>query len=246
MDFRDKRVIVTGGTRGIGKSIALAFAQKGAWVAVNYSADERSAVVAGSELAGKAANSLVFKADVTLRPDVEKMVRNVLDQWQHVDILVNNAGVIIDKLLMFLNEEDWDRVLDVNLKGTYLFSRGIIRNMISRKFGRIINIVSPSGITGRAGQTNYSASKGGIISFTKSLARETARLGITVNAVCPGVISTPMTDGLEPEVKNDLVRNIPLGRMGRPEDVAETVLFLASPKAEYITGQVLAVDGGLT
>jgi 3-oxoacyl-[acyl-carrier protein] reductase len=147
---------------------------------------------------------------------------------------------------MFLDEEDWDRVLDVNLKGTYLCSRATIKSMIARRFGRIINIVSPSAITGRAGQANYSASKGGIISFTKSVSKEMARLGITVNAVCPGIISTPMTENLDHETKTSFLHMIPMGRFGEPEDVAGAVLFLASEKARYITGQVLAVDGGLT
>ena len=163
-----------------------------------------------------------------------------------MDILVNNAGVIRDKLLMFLDEKDWDRVLEVNLKGTYLCSRAIIKTMIARRFGRIINITSPSAITGRAGQTNYSASKGGIISFTKSLSKEMARLGITVNAVCPGIISTPMIENLDQETKTNLLNMIPMGKFGKPEDIASMVLFLASEEAGYITGQTLTVDGGLT
>jgi len=246
MEFKDKRVIVTGATKGLGKAIALSFARAGAWVAANYSSDDQSAADTESELAEIASKSMVLKADVTSRSDVETMIKLVLKQWEYVDILVNNAGIIKDKLLMFLNEDDWDRVIDVNLKGTYFCSRAIIRTMISRKFGRIVNMASPSGLTGRAGQTNYSASKGGIISFTKSLAKEMSRLGITVNAVCPGFIATPMTNGINEEIRCDLLNRIPMGRLCRPEDVAGAVLFLASQKAEYITGQVLAVDGGLT
>lgn len=246
MEFKDKRIIVTGGTRGIGKSIALSFAHEGAWVAVNYSSDDESAATTEKELARLTPKFRIFKADVSSRPDVEKMTKTILDEWEHVDILVNNAGIINDKLLMFLNEDDWERVIDVNLKGTYLFSRAIIKTMIGRKFGRIINITSPSALQGRAGQTNYAASKGGIISFTKSLAKEMARLGITVNAVCPGVITTPMTANLNQEIKCDITDKIPMRRLGRPEEVAGAVLFLASQKAAYITGQILAVDGGLT
>ena len=246
MEFKDKRVIVTGGTKGLGKAIALFFAREGAWVAVSYSSDDKSASNTEAELESLVARSLVLKADVSSKSEVEKMIGTVLDQWEYVDILVNNAGIIRDKMLMFLDEEDWDRVLDVNLKGTYLCSRAIIRTMIGRKFGRIINTTSPSALAGRAGQTNYSASKGGIISFTKSLSKEVARLGITVNAVCPGVISTPMTEELDQRAKNDFLTMIPMGRFGKPEDVAGAVLFLASEKAEYITGQMLAVDGGLT
>ena len=246
MEFKDKRVIVTGGTRGLGRAIALSFAREGAWVAVNYSSDDKSASSTETELESLTTRALLLKADVTSKSEVEKMIGSVIDQWEYVDILVNNAGIIRDKLLMFLDEEDWDQVIDVNLKGTYLCSRGIIKTMIARKFGRIINIASPSALTGRAGQTNYSASKGGIISFTKSLSKETARLGITVNAVCPGVISTPMTEKLDQETKSDFLNMIPMRKFGEPEDVAIAVLFLASEKAGYITGQVLAVDGGLT
>jgi len=246
MEFQDKRVIVTGATKGLGKAIALSFAREGAWVAANYSSDDQSAASLESELADLASKFMVLKADVSSRSDVEKMINSVVKQWEYVDILVNNAGIIRDKLLMFLNEDDWDRVIDVNLKGTYLCSRAIIRTMIAQKFGRIINITSPSALTGRSGQTNYAASKGGIISFTKSLAKEMARLGITVNSVCPGVIVTPMTENLNQETTCDITSRIPMGRLGQPEDVAEAVLFLASEKTGYITGQVLAVDGGLT
>lgn len=230
----------------MGKAIALSFAREGAWVAVNYSSDDKSASSTETELESLTTRALLLKADVTSKSEVEKMIGSVLDQWKYVDILVNNAGIIRDKLLMFLDEEDWDRVIDVNLKGTYLCSRGIIKTMIARKFGRIVNIASPSAVTGRAGQTNYSASKGGIISFTKSLSKEMARLGITVNAVCPGVISTPMTEKLDQETKSDFLNMIPMRKFGEPEDIAIAVLFLASEKAGYITGQALAVDGGLT
>ena len=246
MEFKDKRVIVTGGTRGLGKTIAFSFAREGAWVAVSYASDEKNASETEAELKKPAARSLLLKADVSSRSEVEKMVGSVLDQWEYVDILVNNAGITRDKLLMFLDEDDWDRVLEVNLKGTYLCSKAVIKSMIARRFGRIISITSPSALTGRAGQTNYSASKGGIISFTKSLPREIARLSITVNAVCPGVISTPMTENLDDETRSDLLNMIPMGKFGEPEDVAGAILFLASERARYITGQVLAVDGGLT
>jgi len=246
MEFKDKRVIITGGTKGLGKAIALSFAREGAWVGINYSSDDKSASSTEAELKRLTTKFILLKADVSSGSSVRKMINNVLDQWEYVDILVNNAGVIRDKLLMFLDEKDWDRVLEVNLKGTYLCSRAIIKTMIARRSGRIINITSPSAITGRAGQTNYSASKGGIISFTKSLSKEMARLGITVNAVCPGIISTPMIENLDQETKSDLLNMIPMGKFGKPEDIASMVLFLASEKAGYITGQILTVDGGLT
>ncbi len=246
MEFKEKRVIITGGTKGLGKAIALSFAREGAWVGINYSSDDKSASSTEAELKRLTTKFILLKADVSSESSVRKMINNVLDQWEYVDILVNNAGVIRDKLLMFLDEKDWDRVLEVNLKGTYLCSRAIIKTMIARRFGRIINITSPSAITGRAGQTNYSASKGGIISFTKSLSKEMARLGITVNAVCPGIISTPMIENLDQETKNNLITMIPMGKFGKPEDIASMVLFLASKKAGYITGQILTVDGGLT
>ena len=245
MEFKNKRVLVTGGTKGIGKAIALAFARAGAWVAINYFSDDRTALSTDEEVKRLTTKSLLLKGDVSSSPVIVKVIKTVLDQWEYLDILVNNAGIIRDKLLMFLDEEDWNRVLDVNLKGTYLCSRAIIKSMIGRRFGRIINITSPSALTGRAGQTNYSASKGGIISFTKSLSKEVARLGITVNAVCPGIISTPMIENLDQDTRNGFLNMIPMGRFGRPEDVAEVVLFLASEKAGYMTGQVLAVDGGM-
>jgi 3-oxoacyl-[acyl-carrier protein] reductase len=245
MEFKNKRVIITGGTKGLGKAIALAFAREGAWTCINYHEDKQAASETEREIKTLSDQYMVLKADITARTQVEDMVSHVLEQWEYVDILVNNAGIIRDKMLLFLDEADWDRVLDTNLKGGYLCSRAVIKSMIGRRFGRIINMASPSAITGRAGQTNYSASKGGIISFTKSLSKETARLGITVNAVCPGVITTPMTDALDPEAKKDFLNMIPMGRFGNPEDIAHAVLFLASERAAYITGQVLAVDGGL-
>jgi 3-oxoacyl-[acyl-carrier protein] reductase len=246
MEFKDKRVLVTGGTRGLGRAIAVNFAREGARVAVSYSSDDRSALDTDTELKRFSPQSLTVKADVSSRIDVEKMINDVLSKWDYVDILVNNAGIIRDKMLMFLNEDDWDRVLDVNLKGTYLCSKAVIKPMIARKSGSIINMTSPSALTGRISQTNYAASKGGVISFTKSLSREIARLGITVNAVCPGVITTNMTEDLNEKTKDDFLKMIPMGRFGDPDDVAGAVLFLASEKARYITGQVLVVDGGLT
>ena len=268
MEFKDKRVLITGGTKGLGKATAISFAREGAWVAVTYSSDDKAASETESLLKKDASRSLLIKADVSLGSDVKKMADQVINQWEYLDVLVNNAGInqnieifpliydlirhlvnnagiIRDNMLLFIDEEDWDRVIDVNLKGTYLCSRAFIKSMIARRSGRIINTASPSAITGRAGQTNYSASKGGVISFTKSLSKEVARLGITVNAVCPGIISTPLTDTLDQQTRNDFSSMIPMKRFGEPEEIAWAVLFLASERSGYITGQVLRVDGGL-
>ncbi len=246
MNFKDKKVLVTGGTKGIGKTVALAFASQGASVGVNYATDDQSASDLEKELQQMSSDYLLLKADVSSADEVETMIRQVLDQWERIDILVNNAGIIRDKMLLFLGEEDWDRVINTNLKGTYLCSRAVLKEMISQKSGRIINMASPSAITGRQAQTNYSASKGGIISFTKSLSKEVARIGITVNAICPGIIDTPMTQELKEATKKELLSMIPMGKFGKTDNVADGVLFLASEKAAYITGQVLAIDGGLT
>jgi len=245
-EFKDKRVIVTGGTRGLGRAVALAFARAGARVAVSYSVDEASAARLEAALRETSAEFLLRRADVASATDVQTMVTDILSAWGHVDILVANAGIIRDKMLLFLGEEDWDRVVDVNLKGVYLCSRAVLKPMISRRWGRIITFTSPSALTGRPAQTNYAASKGGIISFTKALSKETARLGITVNAVCPGVIETPMVEGLDQKTRSDLLEMIAMGSFGKPDDIVHAVFFLASEKSAYITGQVLGVDGGLT
>jgi 3-oxoacyl-[acyl-carrier protein] reductase len=246
MDFTDKRIIITGGTRGIGKETALVFAARGAKVAVTFSTDEQSAASTQGLLAQAGADALVVRSDVSDKQQVDSLVAKVLGAWGGIDILVNNAGIHRDKLLMFLSEQDWDQVLNINLRGTFLCSQAVLKTMIGQRWGRIINIVSPSGILGRAGQANYSASKGGIMAFTKSLAREVAKIGITVNAVSPGVIRTSLTEKLDPLVLDDLKKQIPLGRFGDPGEVAAAIAFVASEAAAYITGQVIGVDGGLT
>jgi len=242
--FEGKTALVTGGTRGLGRAISLAFLAEGASVAASYVSDEAAAKDFLSE-AGKLGRAIAVKADVTDSAQVASMFREVAGEFSAPEILVNNAGVIKDGFLMLMRGEDFDRVVAVSLKGAFNCSKEAVRPMIAAKSGRILNMVSPSAITGRAGQTNYSAAKGGLISMTKSLAREMASFGVTVNAVSPGVIQTDLTDGLPEKVRDELIRLIPLGRFGKPEDVAGVVLFLASLEASYITGQVMSVDGGI-
>lgn len=245
MDITDKVCLVTGGSRGIGRSICLELARSGADVIVNYSSDEKAAaqVVNEIELLGKKAK--MYKADVSSFDQVVNMVDNVYNEFGKIDILVNNAGVAKDALILRMTEKDWDKVLDVNLKGVFNTSKACAKYMVKQKEGKIINISSIVGIYGNAGQVNYAAAKAGIIGFTKSLAKELGSRGITVNAVAPGFIKTDMTFSLL-EKDADIGKNIPLKRVGMPEDVANVVAFLASKKADYITGQVIAVDGGLT
>lgn len=241
-----KVALITGGSKGIGKAIATALARAGARVCLNYASDEASAEEAAAAL--KTANGwgMAIKADVSDAGAVSDMVNAVIREAGSLHILVNNAGIIRDSLLMLMKDEDWRRVIETNLNGVYHCSKAVLRAMIGEKWGRIINIVSPSALMGRPGQTNYAASKGGIYSFTKSLAREVARLGITVNALSPGVIETELTSGLSEKVRQEFLGMIPLKRFGTPEEVAQAACFLASSEAGYITGELISVDGGLT
>lgn len=237
--------IVTGGGRGIGRAIALELAERGASIVVNYnrSADAAQEVVKTIEDVG--GQALAVQADVSVATDAERLMEAALEAYEKIDILVNNAGVTRDNLIMRMKEEDWDVVLDTNLKSAWLCAKLVSRKMMRQRYGRIINMSSVVGIAGQAGQSNYSASKAGIIGLTKSLARELADRNITVNAVAPGFIPTSMTNDLSDELKEQAVAMIPAKRMGTVEEVAYAVAFLASEEAGYITGQVLSVDGGM-
>ncbi|HIA28672.1 MAG TPA: 3-oxoacyl-[acyl-carrier-protein] reductase [Planctomycetes bacterium] len=241
MDFRDSKVLVTGGSRGIGESIAAHFASAGARVAV-AGRDLDRAEQACARMDGDARP---FSLDVGSPESVENSFGAIVDDLEGLDVLVNNAGITRDKLVMALRDEDWEDVIATNLRGTFLCSRAALRPMLRQRSGRIINITSVVGLTGNPGQGNYAASKAGIIGFTKSLAQEVASRSITVNAIAPGMIVTEMTGVLDDEQKAAIKRKIPMGRMGDTAEVAQVALFLASPAATYITGEVIRVDGGL-
>jgi 3-oxoacyl-[acyl-carrier protein] reductase len=236
--------VVTGAGRGIGRAIALKFAAQGAdIVAVDLKTDFVQETVDEVRKLGRKAWAVA--ANVAEAASVEAAAEQILKEANRVDILVNNAGITKDGLLMRMSEADWDAVLDINLKGTFLFTKAFSRAFVKQRSGRIINIASVIGLIGNAGQCNYAASKAGVIGFTKSVARELASRGVTANAIAPGFIETKMTEALGPEARAGLLKQIPLASLGQPEDVAAAALFFASPAARYITGQVLAVDGGM-
>ena len=238
-----KNALITGGSRGIGRQVALRLAAEGVAVAVNYNTGEAEAAIVVEEAIALGVNAIAIKGSVAA--DADALVAATVSQLGSLDILVNNAGITRDNLLMRMAEEDWDAVMDTNLKGAFLCTKAAIRPMLRQRSGRIINMSSVVALTGNAGQANYTAAKAGLIGFTKTVAREVASRGITVNALAPGFIETRMVDELGEDLMKQIMERIPLARFGSTEDVAASVAFLASEDAAYITGQVLSVDGGL-
>ncbi len=240
-----KVALVTGATRGIGRQIAITLAQEGYDIALNYRKENEELEMVRKEIEENNVKCLLVKGDVSCFEECETLVGKVIETFGKIDVLVNNAGITKDMLLMRMKKEDFEQVIDVNLIGTFNVTKHVIAFMLKARTGRIINISSVVGVSGNAGQTNYSASKAGLIGFTKSLAKEVASRGILVNAVAPGFIETNMTDVLKEEVKEEIAKSIPLKRMGTSKDVANVVKFLASEDSSYLTGQVLQVDGGM-
>ena len=241
-----KTVLITGGSRGIGKAVAIKFAENGYQIIINYVSDKTDTEQLKKELlqAG-AADILLIKADVSNSEDVKNMVKKSIEKFEKIDVLVNNAGITKDNLLMRMSEEEFDKVIQINLKGTYLVTKEVTRYMMKKKKGSIVNLASVVGVAGNAGQCNYAASKAGIIGFTKSVAKELASRNIRANAVAPGFIETDMTNVLKDEIKENINSQIPLKRMGTAREVAELVYFLGEDASSYITAQVINVDGGM-
>lgn len=243
--FKGKNVVVTGGSRGIGRAIALEFGKNGANVVINYANSDAEAKKVAEEIKSLGGNAILIKGDISSFNEGKKLIDETVKAFGTIDILINNAGITKDGLIMRMKEEQFDEVLDINLKGVFNTCKSAVFHMIKQKNGKIINISSIVGVIGNAGQANYAASKAGVIGLTKSIAKEVGSRGITVNAIAPGFIKSDMTDVLSEKVKDGMLSLIPLGRFGAVEDIAKTVTFLASKSAEYITGQVINVDGGM-
>jgi 3-oxoacyl-[acyl-carrier protein] reductase len=245
MRLEGKVALVTGASRGIGREIAFELAREGASVAVNYAGSEAKAleVVDGIKAMGR--DAFAIQADVSSSDSVTEMVKETIEHFGKLDILVNNAGITKDNLLMRMKESEWDDVININLKGVFLCTKAVTRQMMKQRSGRIINISSIVGVSGNPGQANYVAAKSGVIGLTKTTAKEFSSRGITVNAIAPGFITTDMTDKLNEDVKSEMLKQIPLARFGEPKDIARTVIFLASEDGAYMTGQTLHIDGGM-
>jgi 3-oxoacyl-[acyl-carrier protein] reductase len=244
MKLEGKVAVVTGAARGIGKAIVFALAREGVNPVI-VDVDEQEAIKTANEINSMGRNSVAFKVDVSSFSQVEEMMAKVTEKYNRIDIMVNNAGITRDALLIRMKEEDWDKVLSINLKGTFNCMRAVSAIMLKQRSGKIVNIASIIGMIGNAGQANYAASKAGVIALTKTAAKELASRGINVNAVAPGFIDTAMTQVLNEEYRKKLLGDIPLNRLGNPEDIAKLVLFLAGDDSSYITGQVIRIDGGM-
>lgn len=244
MHLKGKNILITGASRGIGKAIALVLAKLGANIAINYTSNEAKALEVKEEVEKNNVKAITLKADVSKMEEAQAMVKETIKELGSVDVLINNAGITKDTLLMRMKQEDFSRVLEINLTGAFNCTKAVTRPMMKQKAGKIINMSSVVGLTGNAGQANYAASKAGLIGFSKSVARELATRNICVNVVAPGFIDTDMTDVLKDDVKESILSNIPMNKMGKADDVANLVAFLASDMSNYITGQVINVDGG--
>ncbi len=245
MILENKVVLVTGGSRGIGREIALEFAKNGADVIVNFAGNADRAETVVSEIKAIGQEAIAIQADVSNADDVQQLFKAAIEKFGKIDILVNNAGITRDNLLMRMKEAEWDDVINTNLKGVFLCTKAATRPMMKQRSGKIINITSIVAISGNPGQANYVAAKSGVIGLTKTSARELASRGITVNAIAPGFITTDMTETLTEEIKQEMLKQIPLARFGEPKDIAKVALFLASDAADYLTGQTIHVDGGM-
>jgi 3-oxoacyl-[acyl-carrier protein] reductase len=246
MNLSERVALVTGGGRGIGRAIALKLAEVGATVVVNDVGDSTPAEGVAEEIRKMGGESLVVLADISQSSEVARLVDNAVEKYGKIDILVNNAGITRDQLIMRMSDDEWDKVLGINLKGVFLCSKAVLRPMMKQRWGRIVSISSIVGLIGNAGQANYASAKAGVIGLTRTIAKEVASRGITANAIAPGFIDTPMTQQLPEERKQELMNQVPLGYLGTPRDIAEAVAFLASEEARYITGQVITVDGGIS
>ena len=245
MGLTGKCAVVTGASRGIGRAIALELANQGAKVVVNYSGSEQKAMQVVDEIKASGGEAIAVQANVSDSESVQQLMKTAVDTFGSLDILVNNAGITRDNLLMRMKDDEWDEVINTNLKGVFLCTKAVTRQMMKQRAGRIINISSIVGVAGNAGQANYVAAKAGVIGITKTTAQELASRNILVNAIAPGFITTEMTDSLPEELKEAMLKQIPLAKLGQPEDIAKAVAFLASDNANYITGQTLRIDGGM-